>query len=219
MFCSRRDTLCIQVLKEVDGILKVNAARKDAVDCVKQTALEFREVVSRMRSQLPEDVRAAAPHDSFVEAVRMADSRLSPSDPTAAAHRVKFHLDSLMHTLHIVEHLCGAQIDAISHRCGLLQRVVQVIITLSKAALFTQSQLQEINASMGTAGVDIDAVPEAAATASAKRPTARRRSTVVYSPPDDFAPSVIQSDALPVDDLDAMWLEQAAVTVVGHAPP
>lgn len=49
----RRDAVCIQVLKEVDAVIKSCSARDDAIACIDQTAVEVVEVMDRLVAALP----------------------------------------------------------------------------------------------------------------------------------------------------------------------
>jgi hypothetical protein len=50
---SRRDAVCIQVLKEVDAIIKTASSRDDAIACIDQTAAEVVELMDRVLLALP----------------------------------------------------------------------------------------------------------------------------------------------------------------------
>lgn len=141
--------------------MKLCQSRQDSVACVKQTALEFREVLGRFSAELPSIPIPDGALNGFVTATTASDVALA-ANPLSASLRARAHVCSLEESLLHLDKMCDQLHAAIQCRRILLQRVVQVNVTISKAALAVQSHLmsrQEMEGLGETiAGSDVAAV-------------------------------------------------------------
>ncbi len=65
------------------------------------------------------------------------------TNPLAHAFRLQYHIQSLFQAFQVLSGLCSSLNCAIGDRVAILQRVIQVTTTVSKAALSTQAGLLE----------------------------------------------------------------------------